>query len=137
MTIKTAKVALSLIWVIAAIPLMLVLIMRQISGEFDDSAKSAWTWAGQFLFPNLTLIGGAWSVTASPNEDKPMSSVLVFWIAIALSLFYLLVLYLVLGWQQTSSESPQSVYEQSAQFLVLIQALVVGWLGKFFIESGR
>ena len=66
-----------------------------------------------------------------------MSSVLVFWIAIALSLFYLLVLYLVLGWQQTSSESPQSVYEQSAQFLVLIQALVVGWLGKFFIESGR
>ena len=137
MTIKTAKLSLSLLWVVAAIPLMFLLIMRQLNGDFGDNSKAVWTWAAQFLFPNLTLIGGAWSVAASPNDDKPMSSVFVFWAAIALSLFYIVVLYLVLGAQEASSAAPQTVYEQSALFLVLIQALIIGWLGKFFVESGR
>jgi hypothetical protein len=135
MTIKTAKIALSLVWVIGAIPLLLILILRQLVGFYDPDPKAAWTWAAQFLFPNLTLIGGAWSVAASPGENGPISSSIVVWGAMVLSGFYLVVLYLILGVQALSTRPWQTIFEQSALFLGLLNALVVGWLGKFFVQS--
>jgi hypothetical protein len=79
MTIKTAKIALTALWGVCAIPLLLVLVLRQLNGFYGDQAQAAWSWAAQFVFPNLTLIGGAWSVAGSPEDDKPLGSAIVFW----------------------------------------------------------
>jgi hypothetical protein len=133
MTVKSAKIVLTALWGVGAIPLLSILVLRQLNGFYGDQAQAAWSWAAQFLFPNLTLIGGAWSVAASPDEDKPLGSSIVFWGAVVASAFYLAVLYVVLG--AHASGSMRSSLEQSGLFLGLIQALVVGWLGKFFIEA--
>ena len=135
MTIRNARFALTMVWVVAAIPLLLLLIFRQLVGFYDPDPKAAWTWAAQFLFPNLTLIGGAWSVAASPADDAPISSPVVVWGALVVSAFYLLILYMVLGVQAVTDQRWQTIFEQSGLFLGLLNALVVGWLGKFFVGS--
>ena len=137
MTVKRAKATLTLIWLLAALPLLSILILRQLNGFYGTDAKAAWTWAAQYLFPQLTLIMGAWSVSRSPNEGKRLSSSITFWIAIALSLFYLFALYLVAGAQAGAEQTWQSVFEQSGLFLSLFQALIIGLLGKFFVEIRR
>ncbi|HKA73649.1 MAG TPA: hypothetical protein VKE26_17695 [Xanthobacteraceae bacterium] len=137
MTIRTAKLTISLVWMAGAIPLLLILIVRQLAGFYETDPKVAWTWAAQYLFPTLTLIGGAWSVASSAAEDTPMSSTVVVWGAILLSVFYIAVLYLILGAQAVSIQPAQTIFEQSGLYLSLLNALVVGWLGKFFVESKR
>jgi hypothetical protein len=135
MTIKTAKLTLTALWAAAAIPLLFILILRQINGFYGDEPQAAWTWAAQFVFPNLTLIGGAWTVTEPPEDTKPSCSGIVFWGAVIVSAFYISILYIVLGTHVGGSG--RSSFEQSSLFLGLIQSLVVGWLGKFFIEAKR
>jgi len=100
-------------------------------------AKAAWTWVAQYLFPPLTLIAGAWSVTASPGDRSKMSSPVIYWGAVFLSLFYIVVLYLVIGAQAGGEQTWQAVFEQSGLFLSLFEAFIIGWLGKLFIEIKR
>lgn len=72
-------------------------------------------------------------MAGSPEDDKPLGSAIVFWGAMIVSAFYIVILYIVLGAQ--ASGSMRASLEQSGLFLGLIQALVVGWMGKFFIEA--
>jgi hypothetical protein len=136
MTVRAAKMALSLGWLIAAAPLIFVLVLRQQSGFFGTDPKDVWGWFSQFVLPALTLLGGAWSVTVSPNDAKPIDNPLVFWVAAALSLFYLALLYLVIA-NLVGSQHPLVQLKDSSLFLGIFQGLVIGVLGKFFIESGR
>ena len=135
MTVRTAKIALTALWGVAVIPLLLILVLRQLAGFFGDDVQAPWTWAAQYVSPSLTLIGGAWTVSTNPEDDKALTSSVVFWGAMVLSGFYLVVLYLVLAAQVHGSV--KAVMESSGLFLGLIQGLVVGWLGKFFIEAKR
>lgn len=136
MTVNRAKACLSIGWLIAVGPLVITLVLRQQSGFFGSDPKEVWGWFGQFVLPSLTLLGGAWSVTASPNDAKEIGNPMIFWVAIVLSAFYLGLLYLVVANLVGSSE-PLTQLKNSALFLALLQGLVIGVLGKFFIESGR
>jgi len=122
---------------LSVLPLLLILVIRQLNGFYGADAKAAWTWVAQYLFPPLTLIAGAWSVTASPGDRSKMSSPVIFWGAVFLSLFYIVVLYLVIGAQAGGEQTWQAVFEQSGLFLSLFEAFIIGWLGKLFIEIKR
>ncbi|MBK5959644.1 hypothetical protein CCR97_15730 [Rhodoplanes elegans] len=135
MTVRTAKIALTALWGVAIMPLLLILILRQLNGFYGSEAQAAWTWVAQYVFPGMTLIGGAWTVTDHPEDAEKRASTVVVWGALVLSAFYLLVLYLVLGAQARGSL--EDVLQGSGLFLGLIQGVVVGWLGKFFIEAKR
>jgi hypothetical protein len=136
MTTKRARIVVTVIWVAGALPLLTLLILRHLSGFYGPDAKGVWAWAAQFVFPNLTLIAGAWSATPSAENDALPASTIVFWGAVILSLFEIVILFLVLG-SQSGGTAPQVVFEQSALFLGLLQALLIGWLGKFFIDGRR
>jgi hypothetical protein len=137
MTVRGAKLWLSIGWMIALAPLVVILVLRQLNDFYGSDAKEVWSWFSQFVLPALTLLGGAWAVSASPNDQKPIDNPMVFWIAGALSVFYIVLLYVVIGKQPTSSLAWQEQFKQSALFLGVFQGLVIGVLGKFFIESGR
>lgn len=136
MTMRLAKSWLSIGWLVAVGPLMIILVLRQQNGFFGTDPKEVWNWFGQFVLPALTLLGGAWSVSVSPNDQKPIDNPMVFWVAVVLSIFYLTLLYLVIA-SQVGSSQPLSQLKDSALYLGLIQGLVIGVLGKFFIESSR
>jgi hypothetical protein len=137
MTVRGAKLWLSIGWTAAMAPLVIVLILRQLEGFYGSDAKEVWSWFSQFVLPALTLLAGAWTVSTPPSEQKPIDNAAVFWIAVAMSVFYIVLLYVVIGKQPTSPLPWQEQFKQSALFLGIIQGLVIGVLGKFFIESNR
>ena len=99
MTVRGAKLSLSIGWLIAVGPLIIVLVLRQLNGFFGSDLKEVWNWFSQFVLPGLTLLGGAWTVSGSPNDQKEVDNKPVFWVAVALSGFYLILLYLVVASQ--------------------------------------
>jgi hypothetical protein len=136
MTVRSAKSWLSIGWLVAVGPLVIILVLRQLNNFFGGDPKDVWNWFSQFVLPALTLLGGAWTVSASPNDQRQIENPMVFWVAVILSIFYVALLYLVIG-SQAGSEQPLSQLKDSALFLGILQGLVIGVLGKFFIESGR
>jgi hypothetical protein len=137
MTARNAKSWLSVGWFCAVAPLVIILVLRQLNDFYGGDAKDVWNWFSQFVVPALTLLGGAWTVSASPTDDKQIDRPMVFWIAVVLSLFYIALLYVVIGMQTWSSMPWQEQFKQSALFLGVIQGLVIAVVGKFFIESAR
>jgi len=137
MTVRGAKLWLSVGWTAAMAPLVVILILRQLEGFYGNDAKEVWSWFSQFVLPALTLLAGAWTVATSPSEQRPIGNTVVFWVAVAMSIFYIVLLYVVIGKQPTSPLPWQEQFKQSALFLGIIQGLVIGVLGKFFIESNR
>ena len=140
MIVRHAKMALSLLWMLAAAPILLILILRQLQGFYDTpntDPKEVWNWVSQFVLPGVTLVVGAWTVSASPSDQRPIDNPWVFWAAIGMSAFYFIVLYLVVGLQGTTQQPWPETFKQSALFLGIIQGAVIAVLGKFFIESAR
>ncbi len=137
MTVHKAKTWLFIGWACAVAPLMIILVMRQLSGEYGNDAQDVWNWFSQFVLPTLTLLIGAFTVSAAPSDHKPLDHPMLFWVAAALSLFYIGLLYVVVGKQVFTTLTYQEYFKQTALFLGLIQAVVIGVVGKFFIESGR
>jgi len=137
MTVRGAKLWLSGGWMAAMAPLVIILILRQLDGFYGSDPKEVWSWFSQFVLPALTLLGGAWTVAAAPSDQKQIDNTIVFWVAVAMSAFYIVLLYVVIGKQPTSPLPWQDQFKQSALFLGIIQGLVIGVLGKFFIESSR
>jgi cellobiose-specific phosphotransferase system component IIC len=137
MTVRHAKSWLSIGWMCAAAPLVILLVLRQLNGFYGSDPKDVWSWFSQFVLPALTLLVGAWTVSASPSDEKQIDNPAVFWAAVVLSAFYVVLLYVVVGNQAASSQPWSEQFKQSALFLGIIQGLVVGVLGKFFIESNR
>jgi len=137
MTVHGAKMWLSIGWLGAVAPLVVILVLRQLDGYYGTDPKEVWNWFTQFVLPALTWLAGAWTVTAAPNDQNPIGNRLVFWIAVLLSAFYIAILYVVIGMQARSQLPWQEQFKQSALFLGILQALVIGVVGKFFIESGR
>lgn len=135
MTVRTAKLSLTVLWGLAVIPLLLILVLRQLAGFFEADGQVAWTWVAQYVLPGVTLIGGAWTVAEPADVGHGRVSPVVFWGAFVLSAFYLVLLFLVLA--ALAHGSIRQTVEGSGLFLGLIQGVVVGWLGKFFIEAKR
>jgi hypothetical protein len=140
MIVRTAKMSLSLLWLVAVAPLILILILRQMEGFYDipsTDPKDVWSWVSQFVLPGVTLVAGAWTVSTSSADKGPVGNPSVFWIAMGMSAFYLVVLYLVVALQAGSSAPWPETFKQSALYLGIIQGAVIGIVGKFFIESAR
>jgi hypothetical protein len=140
MTIRKAKMCLSVLWLCAIAPLLLILIYRQLNGFYDapnTDHKEVWSWVSQFVLPGATLLAGAWTVSASSSEKRRIANTWVFWLAIGMSLFYFAVLYLVVSAQASSQQPWPETFKQSALFLGIIQGALIGVLGKFFIETAK
>lgn len=137
MTMRAAKMWLSIGWMGSIAPLVVILVLRQLEGFYGNDAKEVWSWFSQFVVPALTLLAGAWSVSASPNDQKTIDNPIVFYLAVGLCIFYVCLLYVVIGKQPLSPVPWQDQFKQSALFLGVFQGLVIAVVGKFFIESGR
>jgi hypothetical protein len=136
MTLRSAKASLSVLWILAIPLLLFVLIRRQLNGYYGADPTAVWTWVAQFVLPGLSLILGAWSLKATPTDDDKLRNQIVFWGAVVLSLLYIAALYYVVASQAWLDQDWSEVFKQSALFLSLIQATVIGLLGKFFVQSG-
>lgn len=138
MTIGRARAALSLLWVGAGGPLLLLMVARSVTGFYgkdNNELLEVWAWVATLLLPMLGLIVAAWSAGGSHGDDKPVRSMAVFWGALLFSAFYLATLYLVVVLEPPAPDPWATVFRTSGWYLGFFQALVVAAIGKFFIEN--
>jgi hypothetical protein len=138
MTIGRARATLSLLWVFAGGPLLLLMVARSVTGFYGSESNElleVWAWIATLLLPMLGLIVAAWSAGGAHGDNKPVRSTVVFWGALLFSVFYLSTLYLVVALEPPAPEPWVNVFRTSGWYLGFFQALVVAAIGKFFIEN--
>jgi hypothetical protein len=138
MTIGRARASLSLLWVFAGGPLLLLMVARSVTGFYGKESGELleiWAWVATLLLPMLGLIVAAWSAGGAQGDDKPVRSTVVFWGAFLFSVFYLFTLYLVVALEPPAPDPWANVFRTSGWYLGFFQALVVAAIGKFFIEN--
>lgn len=137
MTVRTARAALSLVWLLAMAPLVLQLVYRSAVGFYKGDIIELWSWMSQLLFPVVALIISSWSVEEVQGDTHVIRSPFVFWGALLLSVMYIGSLYLVVIVEPLAENDWVSVFRSSGVYLGFIQGIVVLALGKFFIENVR
>jgi hypothetical protein len=133
--IRRARTTLSLIWVCGALPLVFLLIARSINRFYSEELMEVWSWVSQLLIPILAIVVSSWSVKGVSGDTSPVHSPVVFWGALALSVAYILALYLVVTLEPIYEVTWVRVFQTSGIYLGVVQGVVLLALGKFFIEN--
>jgi hypothetical protein len=136
MTIRKARAILSALWGGIVAFLLLFIIVRQLHGLYGTDTKELWVWVAQFILPGMTVIVGAWTVKTT-TDDAVLGAPYVFWGALGISFFYLLIVFLSLLYEPVSGLPWKEALREAALYLSLIQGLAVAVLTKFFVESSH
>jgi hypothetical protein len=84
----------------------------------------------------MTVIVGAWTVKTAADKEI-LRAPYVFWGAIGISTFYLLIVFLSVLYEPLTGLPWQQALHESSLYLSLVQGLAVGVLTKFFVESNH
>lgn len=139
-----ARYRLAIVWFPLSGVIFLLLVLLTFSDAFGNDEQKAWGWALPNFLPTLALMGSVFASTAMESKDKRDAVVRVFFFRLAfwLSLFYFLILFIVLlapvfnELLQNGVASPArrlSAMERSNIFLGPLQSFVVGVIGVLFI----
>jgi hypothetical protein len=116
-------------------PLMLLMVARTVTHFYGEDFVEIWSWLFQSILPILGIIIASWSVGGSHGDSLDIKSPAVFWITLGASLFYILVVYLVVLLEPISNEKWVDAFRSSGIYLGVFQSIVAAALGKFFIEN--
>lgn len=125
-------------WLIGLVPSTLLVSIRTLTGNFSGGEQEVWSWFVPMFLPTLTLMIGAYSSVAlkdSPNTttvDKAF-----FNISFGCSIFYLLILTIVVMYQPFANAPALETFSRSSFFLSVIQGVTTGCLGVFFVSQER
>jgi hypothetical protein len=137
MTLGQARGILSTAWVIMALPLIAIVFLQTIHGNYEEW-DAGFGWLIPLLFPVLSLIFATWTVAETRRDRVVMHNKYVFFLSLIASVFYLALLYAVLGSMPRELDQLHDyirrVMRPSSWYLGSIQAVVVILVGKFFLE---
>jgi hypothetical protein len=144
-----ARHRLALIWFPSCALIFLILIAQSVGGAYGERAQIAWGWALPNFMPSLALMMSAYAADAlkPPDGDEPSVRRAFLTLAIALSVFYLLLVVLSIllqpvfgaaGGDGDPASDRLELLDLSNLWLAPLQALVVGALGVlFFVKDGE
>lgn len=135
-TFESAKKKLATLWFVSSGIIFLIMLTQTISGKFDNHLGDAWGWFIQSLMPTLSLVC---TIFAFDTEDVPTSVRIVdpfhFRAAFSVSLFYLIVL-LVVILAIGITKTPWVLWlKQSSHYLAVFQGILSVAVGMFFIKK--
>lgn len=128
---------LAILWLVTSLPAFILIISRSASPEdpLADSMAEVWGWLLGSIMPTLTLILGVMAAGAVYSEDEApkarYASRFVFHIAVALSLFYLLIIDALAA---ISVYNP-ALLKTANLYVSPLQGLVGAALGAFFVSA--
>lgn len=131
---KFCQQRLTILWLIGGGASFLLLFIQSASGKHDASVSD---WLLKAIIPTLTLMIGALvtlSIAAKPKEGEapPTSDKFLYRVAMGLSGFYLLLLFIVL--LQSASADINKTIENVGLMITSVQGLVGLALGAFFVK---
>jgi hypothetical protein len=138
-SVGRARAVLSTVWIVLGLPLIGVVFLQTIKGKYGQNDwDTGFSWLIPLLFPTLSLIIATWTVAETPKDRIIMTNKHVFYLSLTVSIFYLGMLYSVIGFMPpTLSEFETyvaNIMRRSSWYLGTVQAIVVVLVGKFFLE---
>jgi peptidoglycan/LPS O-acetylase OafA/YrhL len=134
MNIRRARGIISLFWIISAGLLIILVSFQTILGKYGHDWEIVWSWLTPLVFPILSLVVAVWTLSNNPVEEKAVRSLPIFWGAMLLSIFYMVLLWGVVLLEPLSELSWTDIMKWSGWYLGIIQGVVAGAIGKFFVE---
>lgn len=138
LTMRNCQRSLLLIWLVGLTPTLSLVSIRTIVGAFSGVEQEVWSWFIPTFLPSVTLMIGAYSrVALDTEQDSVTVDTFFFRLSIGLSIFYLLSLFLVIGYQPFAGDAVMTIFQRSSLFLAVIQGAVAACLGVFFMSQKR
>jgi uncharacterized membrane protein len=140
MTLTKSKWMFAGVWLGGAGIVFALLVVQSLVGRYGEDTQAAWAWYLPTVMPTLSLIIGvlASDFRATPDPAKPMPepSRGLLWMAMGLSVFYLLLVATTILVQPfLQAVSPIELMHRSNLWLGPLQGLTAGALAAFFRNS--
>ena len=123
-------------WLAGLIPSTLLISIRTLTGNFSGGEQEVWSWFVPMFLPTVTLMIGAYSSTALKDSSNTITVDRAFFnITLGCSIFYLLILTIVVIYQPLANASALETFSRSSFFLSVIQGVTSGCLGVLFVSQ--
>jgi hypothetical protein len=135
---STCRKWLTLVWFAGAGLVFVIVLGQTLHDHYGDHVSKAWSWLLPVIMPTLSLMISVWTVGNLGNGAKVESAdPFVFWLALVLSIAYLVAIALTILLQPFLASSPLGYIQlmnRSSFFIGPLQGLVTGSLGAFFVK---
>lgn len=136
-----AQKRLAMLWFINAGIIGAFFVLLTVSGKFGDRSKEGWQWFSQNIIPTLTLMIGTFSASMGQAVSAVQIDKFYFSLAYWISIFYLLILYLIIGISPFAFNLNQTSFidllNSSKIYLNIFQGVVTFSLGLFFVKKAE
>ena len=139
MNMHKAKWLIAGVWLAGAGLVFLILVGQSLLNYYEPRTQDAWGWYLPTVMPTLSLIVGVlvadFHSGNSAENSRPARG--VFWLGLALSIFYLSMVALAILIQPVLADTaPLTVMQRSNLWLGPLQGLTAAAIGAFF-RSGQ
>ncbi|MDD5274155.1 MAG: hypothetical protein PHU14_15740 [Methylovulum sp.] len=127
------------VWFSFGAILFLIMVVTTMVGAYENIAESIWSWFLPSLMPTLSLMIAVLVVdNQDTGRENQTADRFLFGLSLGISIFYLLLLILVIFIQpftHSFPEAPLEGFKKSNLWLGPLQGLVAAALGAFFINK--
>ena len=134
MNVRRARGIISLFWISSCGLLIILVSFKTILGKYGHDWEIVWSWLSPLIFPILSLVVAVWTLSKNPVEEKEVRSLPIFWGALLLSIFYMILLWGVILLEPLSELSGTDILKWSGWYLGPVQGVVAAAIGKLFVE---
>ncbi len=130
------KKRLATLWFVCSGILFFILLFQSYFGHYADNVSDAWGWLMPTILPTLSLIIGVIVSDVLGRESKvDMVDSFLFRLTFALSVGYLLTVFLTIIIEPFIQIAPIALMKQSNLWLGPFQGLVSASIGVFFVRK--
>lgn len=134
--IAYCKRRLAIAWVIGAGLPFLMLVVQTLIGHYGDTAQQVWSWFLASVTPTVGLIVAVLATEALQHTSgNRMVDAFFYRLSLGLSIFYLLLIWLVLLIPPLSQFDLTKMIQDSGTWLGTMQGFVTAALGVFYVKK--
>jgi hypothetical protein len=137
MKMDKCKNRLLTIWGFSFLGIFIVLLVQSFAGKYGDRHLEVTGWFVPLMLPTLLLMIGVFIADAKNEEQLKTTNAnqTLFKIAEYGSIFYILLIYLVFFLEPFFSLSPFEMMTTAKPFLSIIDSVLTGLIGYFFVKK--
>jgi len=124
----------SKVWFLGAGLIFSIIFLQTVFGRYEDKVIDAWSWALPTVLPTLSLILGVFLNEINSNHESKVIDKFYYSITLYLSIFYLIIILLILLLQPLTNTSLIQLMKTSNIFLGPLQGIVAASVGLFFVK---
>jgi len=136
--LEEARNSMAKVWFPGAGVAVIIIVVQIILGRYQGSVQEVWAWFQPTVFPTSALILGVMGAVAmQPDSDQRTVNRFYFGLSRGLTIFYLLILLLILLLDPFAPVHGIDLFNTVNYFLPAIQSIVVGVITVLFTSQEK